>query len=58
LALDGATSSRPREFARIPATETSGNWGQTGVADIDNDGRLDFLAGNYERIWWWHNPSC
>jgi hypothetical protein len=38
-------------------TENSGNWAQTGVADIDKDGRLDFIAGNYEGIYWWENPG-
>jgi hypothetical protein len=38
-------------------TENSGNWAQTGVADIDKDGRLDFIAGNYEGIYWWQNPG-
>ena len=38
-------------------TEKSGNWGQTGVADVDKDGRLDFIAGNYQGIYWWQNPG-
>src|SRR5512137_877843 len=38
-------------------TEKSGTWAQTGVADIDKDGRLDFIAGNYGGIYWWQNPG-
>ena len=36
--------------AHLLSTENSGTWAQTGVADIDNDGRLDFVAGNYGGI--------
>jgi hypothetical protein len=38
-------------------TEHSGTWAQTGVADIDKDGRLDFIAGNYQGIYWWQNSG-
>jgi hypothetical protein len=43
--------------AHLLFTENSGTWAQTGVADIDNDGRLDFVAGNYGGIYWWKNPG-
>jgi hypothetical protein len=38
-------------------TENSGSWAQTGVADFDNDGKLDFAAGNRGGIYWWKNPG-
>jgi hypothetical protein len=43
--------------AHVLFTENSGTWAQTGVADIDRDGRLDFIAGNYGGIYWWQNPG-
>lgn len=47
----------PQFQPHVLFTEQSGNWGQTGVADINKDGRLDYIAGNYEGIYWWQNPG-
>jgi hypothetical protein len=39
--------------------EGGGNWGQTGVGDFDNDGKLDFVAGIAfgGAIYWWRNTG-
>ena len=56
--LSGSLFAGELEFqAHVLFTEKSGNWGQTGVADVDKDGRLDFVAGNYDGIYWWQNPG-
>jgi len=58
LVLAGNLLAEKLQFeAHVLFTENSGNWGQTGVADIDKDGRLDFVAGNYGGIYWWRNPG-
>ena len=56
--LTGSLDAGQLEFeAHVLFTENSGTWAQTGAADIDKDGRLDFVAGNYGGIYWWRNPG-
>ena len=57
--LAGSLFAGTLEFkAHVLFTEESGNWAQTGVADIDKDGRLDFVCGNYDGIYWRRNPGA
>jgi len=56
--LAGSLHAGQLEFkAHVLFTENSGSWAQMGVADIDKDGKLDFVAGNYSGIYWWKNPG-
>ena len=39
------------------AEEGGGAWAQTDFGDIDGDGDLDYMSGNWSNLYWWENPG-